>query len=244
VANRNELTLYRHSPTFVPGGQSTQIIIGATPENDFQLLTVAENLYDKFSLKRVFYSAFVNVNEDSLLPALPTGPPLKREHRLYQADWLLRFYGFQASELLNEDRPYFNVMLDPKEDWAIRHLEFYPIEINQATKEDLLRVPGIGVRSANRILTARKSTKLSFHDLKKLGIVLKRALFFITCNGHMMYPTKLEEDYLVRNLTSDRERVQFGTDAMTYRQMSLFDTEQFNPPILQEDRLQAAVGEL
>lgn len=222
--NKNEIMLYRNAPRFVAGGQSTQMIIGATPENDFQIINVAENLYDKFSLKRVFYSAFVRVNEDKDLPALPGGPPLLREHRLYQADWLLRFYGFKAKELLSEDRPFFNVMLDPKEDWAVRHLEQFPVEINRAPYEMILRVPGIGVKSAMRIVNARRSANLDFTALKKIGVVLKRALYFITCNGRMMYHTKLEEDYIVRNLTADAKvKRQLGEDGMTYRQLSLFD---------------------
>lgn len=222
--NKNEIMLYRNAPRFVAGGQSTQMIIGATPENDFQIINVAENLYDKFSLKRVFYSAFVRVNEDKDLPALPGGPPLLREHRLYQADWLLRFYGFKAEELLSEDRPFFNVMLDPKEDWAVRHLEQFPVEINRAPYEMILRVPGIGVKSAMRIVNARRSANLDFNALKKIGVVLKRALYFITCNGRMMYHTKLEEDYIVRNLTADAKvKRQLGEDGMTYRQLSLFD---------------------
>ena len=222
--NKNEIMLYRNAPRFVAGGQSTQMIIGATPENDFQIINVAENLYDKFSLKRVFYSAFVRVNEDKDLPALPGGPPLLREHRLYQADWLLRFYGFKAKELLSEDRPFFNVMLDPKEDWAVRHLEQFPVEINRAPYEMILRVPGIGVKSAMRIVNARRSASLDFNALKKIGVVLKRALYFITCNGRMMYHTKLEEDYIVRNLTDDAKvKRQLGEDGMTYRQLSLFD---------------------
>lgn len=226
-ASKEELVVYRHAPQFSAGGQSTQMIIGATPENDFQILNVAESLYQKFELKRVFYSAFVKVNEDKELPALPGGPPLLREHRLYQADWLLRFYGFQAAELLDEKRPFFNVMLDPKEDWAVRHLEFFPVEINRASYDHLLRVPGIGVNSAKRIVRARRSGNLDFQDLKKIGVVLKRALYFITCCGHMMYPTKLEEDYIVRNLTETKDRIQFGQDGMTYKQMSLFDDNVF-----------------
>ena len=199
------------------------MIIGATPENDFQILNVAEGLYKRFDLKRAFYSAFVKVNEDKALPALPGGPPLLREHRLYQADWLLRFYGFEAKELLDEKRPYFNVMLDPKEDWAVRHLEEFPVEVNRAPYEKLLRVPGLGVNSARRIVAARRSARLTFEDLKKIGVVLKRAIYFITCNGKMMYPTKLEEDYIVRNLTDPSDRIRFGSDQMTYQQMSLFD---------------------
>ncbi|MDE7269828.1 MAG: putative DNA modification/repair radical SAM protein [Acetatifactor sp.] len=242
--NRNELALYRHAPRFVGGGQSTQMIIGATPENDYQILNVAESLYQKFALKRVFYSAYVQVNEDKSLPSLPGGPPLLREHRLYQADWLLRFYGFQAQELLDEKRPFFNVMLDPKEDWAVRHLEEFPIEINRAPYEKLLRIPGVGVKSARRIVAARRSCNLTFADLKKLGVVLKRALYFITCSGRMMYPTKLEEDYIVRNLTSEQERIRFGSDGMSYRQISLFDDGVFDRPVTVEEERQAAVGQL
>ena len=222
--NKNEIMLYRNAPRFVEGGQSTQMIIGATPESDYQIINVAESLYEKFALKRVFYSAFVKVNEDKALPAIPGGPPLLREHRLYQADWLLRFYGFRAQELLSEERPYFNVMLDPKEDWAVRHLEQFPVEINKAPYEMILRVPGIGVKSAQRIVKARRSAGLDFATLKKMGVVLKRALYFITCNGRMMYNTKLEEDYIVRNLTADAKvKRELGEDGMTYRQLSLFD---------------------
>ena len=242
--NKNELALYRSAPRFVGGGQSTQMIIGATPESDYQILNVAESLYQKFSLKRVFYSAFVNVTGDSALPALPGGPPLLREHRLYQADWLLRFYGFQASELLDEKRPYFNVMLDPKEDWAVRHLEQFPVEVNRAPLGQLLRVPGIGVKSAQRIVAARRSTNLTFADLKKIGVVLKRAIYFLTCNGRLMYPVKLEEDYIVRNLTDEKERIQFGSDGMTYRQMSLFDDGSFSRPLKEVEVYQGAVGSL
>lgn len=223
--NKNDIVLYRNAPKFVAGGQSTQMIIGATPENDYQILSVAESLYNKFALKRVFYSAFVHVNEDKALPAVREGegPPLLREHRLYQADWLLRFYGFKAQELLSEDRPNFNIAIDPKADWAIRHLENFPVEINRADYHTLLRVPGLGVNSAKRIVAARRHGSLSFEDLKKIGVVLKRAVFFITCNGKMMYQTKMEEDYIVRNLTYAREKLPFSIDGVTYRQMSLFD---------------------
>ena len=229
AVNKNEVAVYRHAPVFVPAGQSTQMIIGATPENDYQIMSVAQNLYDKFSLKRVFYSAFVQVNEDKDLPALPGGPPLLREHRLYQADWLLRFYGFRADELLDEKRPNFNVLLDPKEDWALRHLEFFPVEINRADYQVLLRVPGIGVKSAQRIVKARRNGSLCFEDLKRIGVVLKRALYFITCSGHMMYKTKIEEDYITRNLLAVKEKLPAEAGGMTYRQLSLFDDVRFAP---------------
>lgn len=224
--NRNELVLYDHAPRFCEAGQSTQMIIGATPESDYQIMAVAESLYQKFSLKRVYYSAFVNVNEDKDLPALPGGPPLLREHRLYQADWLLRFYDFTVDELLTQERPNFNMMIDPKADWAVRHLELFPVEINRADYRVLLRVPGIGVKSARRIISARRFGRLNFEDLKKIGVVLKRALYFITCNGKMMYPTKIEENYIVRNLTyqnlaNRKEKQLFAADGMQYEQLSL-----------------------
>lgn len=239
AVNKNEVAVYRHAPVFVPAGQSTQMIIGATPENDYQIMSVAQNLYDKFSLKRVFYSAFVQVNEDKDLPALPGGPPLLREHRLYQADWLLRFYGFRADELLDEKRPNFNVLLDPKEDWALRHLEFFPVEVNRADYQVLLRVPGIGVKSAQRIVKARRNGNLCFEDLKRIGVVLKRALYFITCSGHMMYKTKIEEDYITRNLLAVKEKLPAEAGGMTYRQLSLFDDVRFAP---QRQEIRQAAG--
>ena len=221
--NKEELALYRSAPKFVPAGQSTQMIIGATPEHDYQIMSVAEKLYDKFSLKRVFYSAFINVNEDSNLPMLPGGPPLLREHRLYQADWLLRYYHFHVDELLSEARPDFNIYLDPKCDWAVRHLEYFPVEIQKADYRTLLRVPGIGYKSAQRIIRARRHANLGFDDLKRMGVVLKRALYFITCSGRMMYPTKLDEDYIVRNLVSDRTMVPKELRNQGYEQLTLSD---------------------
>lgn len=233
--NKNELTLYKHAPHFCEAGQSTQMVIGALPESDYQIMSVAENLYDKFSLKRVYYSAFVNVNEDKDLPALAGGPPLLREHRLYQADWLLRFYDFKVDELLTVDRPNFNTAIDPKADWAVRHLELFPVEINRADYRLLLRIPGVGVKSARRIVSARRFGSLTFEDLKKIGVVLKRALYFITCNGRMMYPTKLEEDYIARNLLNTGQKLPEGVDGMTYRQMSLFDDVRFGGDFHEEN---------
>ncbi len=221
--NKQELTVYRKAPKFVPAGQSTQMIIGATPENDFQIMSVAEGLYRNFDLKRVFYSAFVNVNHNSGLPVLPGGPPLLREHRLYQADWLLRYYHFTVNELLSEDRPNFNIYLDPKCDWALRHLEYFPVEVQTADYKTLLRVPGIGAKSASRIVKARRGSRLDFPDLKKMGVVLKRALYFLTCSGRMMYPTKLDEDYICRNLLSDRTQIPRDLRESNYKQLSLFD---------------------
>ena len=222
--NQYEIQTYRHVPKFVPAGQSTQMIIGATPESDYQILHVAESLYKKFDLKRVFYSAFIPVNEDKNLPSVKEQrPPLLREHRLYQADWLLRYYHFEAGELLDEENPNFNAYLDPKCFWALRHLEEFPIEINYAAYDMLLRVPGIGYKSASRIVKARRMGMLDFEDLKKMGVVLKRALYFITCKGKMMYPIRMDDDYITRNLLNTKEKLPEGADGMSFRQLSLFD---------------------
>lgn len=227
--NKNEVALCQNAPKFVAGGQSTQMIIGATPESDFQLVTVAEALYHNFQLKRVFYSAYVPVNEDSNLPAIDTKPPMLREHRLYQADFMLRYYGFKSNEILSEEKPNFNIFLDPKCDWAVRHLERFPVEVNRAGYYTLLRVPGIGPTSAKRIVAARKHSTLDFSDIKRMGVVLKRALYFITCSGRMLYNTKIEEEYITRQLVGeDRDSRRFVEgNNMTYEQISLFDDQEF-----------------
>ena len=231
IANNKPLTFQKRpmiNRSFVPAGQSTQMIVGATDESDYQIMTVAEALYNNFDLKRVFYSAFMNINQDPRLPSTEAGPPLLREHRLYQADWLLRFYGFSITELLNEKHQNFNVLLDPKCDWALNHLEQFPVEVNKADYYTLLRVPGIGTKSAQRIISARKSAVLDFNDLKRLGVVLKRAVYFITCKGKMMYPIKLEENFITRQLIAIKDRLPFGIEKdITYQQLSLFDDTNF-----------------
>ena len=182
VINRYERKKSRKAGIFLPAGQTTQMIVGATTDRDRHILRLAESLYKRIHLKRVYYSAYVPVVTDTRLPVV-TEPPLKREHRLYQADWLLRFYGFKADEILSEDNPDFDLYLDPKACWALRHPEVFPVEINKASYEMLLRVPGIGVLSARRICAARRSAYLSFYTVKRLGIVMKRAKYFITCKG-------------------------------------------------------------
>lgn len=196
---------------FVPAGQTTQMIVGASPENDLKILKLSESLYEHFHLKRVYYSAYISVNEDSLLPTLDK-PPLLRENRLYQADWLLRFYGFKADELLNEEHPNFNPLLDPKCDWALHHLEQFPIEIQTANYHTLLRVPGIGVISAKKIILARKEHHLTFTHLKKLGIVLKRARYFITCNGKYYDNIQTFNDKFIQTnlLYSERQSIPYS----------------------------------
>ena len=183
IQNKEELVKYRHTPKFAPAGQSTQMIVGASPETDYHILQLTEGLYNKYHLKRVFYSAYIPVTEDTRLPALDTKPPLLREHRLYQADWLLRFYQFEADEILDKDNPNFNPYLDPKCNWAVQHYGLFPVDVNRAPFEMLLRVPGIGPKSARRIWRARKQAALGLDELKRMGVVLKRAQYFITCRG-------------------------------------------------------------
>ena len=203
TVSKHELKLYRHAPRFAPAGQSTQMIVGASPESDRQILTLTQSLYDKFQLKRVFFSAYMPVSNSPLLPA-PQGfqPPLLREHRLYQADWLLRFYHFRADEILDENNPNLDPRLDPKCNWALRHLDFFPVEVNRADYEALLRVPGLGVRSAQRILAARRVGPLNFEGLRRLGVVLKRAQYFLTCSGRVMDGLRFNQDGLLHRLIS------------------------------------------
>ena len=179
-----------------PAGQSTQMIIGGSSETDIEILSKSEYLYNKYSLKRVFYSAYVPLNKDKLLPTIEK-PPLVREHRLYQADWLLRFYNYKANQILTKDNPNFNILLDPKADWALRHLEEYPKEINKASYYDLLKVPGIGPKSAKKIISCRKYYNLEWNDLKKLGISTKRAKYFILCNGKYFTNSNIFEKKII-----------------------------------------------
>lgn len=210
---------------FASAGQSTQMIIGATGESDYTLLQTTQQLYQGFDLKRVFYSAYIPLNEDDALPGLGTPTPLLREHRLYQADWLLRFYGFQAGELLSEEKPDFNELIDPKCDWALRHLEQFPVEIETASYARLLRVPGIGPKSASRITHARRYGRLDFASLKKMGVVLKRAHYFITCGGKQMYHTPVEASYIMRQLVSVDKKDVWNIEHSneSYVQLSLAD---------------------
>ena len=219
--NREELVKYRHAPKFAPAGQSTQLIVGATPDTDFHILRLTQGLYDRYRLKRVFYSAYVPVVEHALLPSKDTKPPLLREHRLYQADWLLRFYGFRAEELLDPEHPDFDPRVDPKCSWALQHLDFFPVEVNTADYETLLRIPGVGVISAKRILSARRVGRLSLDNLKKLGVVMKRAQYFLTASGRMAEGLRFTPDSLLRNLIA-AERPALPQQELV--QLSLFDS--------------------
>ncbi len=200
--NREELVRYRRAPKFVPAGQATQMVVGATPESDFQILHLTESLYRSYDLKRVFFSAYIPVGDDRNLPSPDTKPPLLREHRLYQADWLLRFYHFSAGEILDEAHPNFNPVLDPKCNWAVHHMERFPVEIMRAREEELLRVPGIGPKSARRILAARRAGKLDFKAVARLGVVMKRAQYFITCAGKLADGLRVTDEAILRALTS------------------------------------------
>ena len=246
TVSKHEVALYRHAQPFVPAGQSTQMIIGATGESDYQIMSVSEALYGRFKMKRVFYSAYVGVNEDSRLPAVGSMPPLLREHRLYQAYWLMRFYGFKAAELLSERQPNFNLLLDPKCDWAVRHLEVFPVEVMTADYYQLLRVPGLGVNSARRICRARRYGGLQFEDLKKMGVVLKRAMYFITCQGRVYMPFRMDERFITTNLLGLKERLPENVvrSGDTFRQLNLFDDFHLQMPVEQEDKRQVLTGQL
>ena len=221
TANKEELVKYRHAPKFAPAGQSTQLIVGATQDSDFHILRLTQGLYDQYRLKRVFYSAYVPVVENALLPSKDVKPLLLREHRLYQADWLLRFYGFRAEELLDETTPDFNPQVDPKSSWALAHLDFFPVEVNTADYETLLRVPGVGVTSAKRILVSRRAGRLRIDDLRKLGVVMKRAQYFLTASGKMAEGLRFTPDSLLRSLIA-AERSSLPQPEM--EQLSLFDS--------------------
>ena len=206
LENIEDKKLFKSTPSFVPAGQTTQMIIGASGESDYSILTRSENLYKNFDLKRVYYSGYVPVNKSGILVSTEQAVPMIREHRLYQADWLLRFYNFRADEILNEKDPFVDPFLDPKTNWAIKNSHFFPIEINKASYKELLRVPGIGVTSAKRIVMTRKYSTIRYEHLKKLGIVIKRAKYFITVNGEFL-GFKKENPELIRNALMEKEKM-------------------------------------
>ena len=215
LENAEDKKLFKSTPSFIPAGQTTQMIIGASGESDYSILTRSENLYKNFELKRVYYSGYVPVNKSGILVSTDQAVPMIREHRLYQADWLLRFYEFKADEILNEKDPFVDPFLDPKTNWAIKNSHFFPIEINKASYEELLRVPGIGVTSAKRIVMARKYSTIKYEHLKKLGIVIKRAKYFITVNGEFL-GFKKENPELIRKTLMEKEK-------MLVEQLKLFN---------------------
>ncbi len=232
IKRKDEIKLFKSTPKFVPAGQSTQMIIGATPDSDYQIIRLSQALYKKYNLKRVFYSAYVPVGTH---PALPKDikPPLLREHRLYQADWLIRFYGFTADEILSSDNDRLDPLLDPKCFWALNHLELFPMEINKAPYEMLLRIPGIGVRCAQRIAAARRETTLTFDDLKKLRVQLKRAAYFITCGGKYLYPIyKINRDFIYGGLIGSGSML---PQIIQHRQLTMEDTFDNLMPTMEEN---------
>ena len=206
LENIEDKKIFKSTPSFIPAGQTTQMIIGASGESDYSILTRSENLYKNFELKRVYYSSYVPVNKSGILVSTDQAVPMIREHRLYQADWLLRFYDFKADEILDEKDPFVDPLLDPKTNWAIKNSHFFPIEINKASYRELLRVPGIGVTSAKRIVMTRKYSIIRYEHLKKLGIVIKRAKYFITVNGEFL-GFKKENPELIRNALMEKEKM-------------------------------------
>ena len=206
IENMEDKKIFKSTPSFIPAGQTTQMIIGASGESDYAILARSENLYKNFDLKRVYYSAYVPVNKSGILVSTEQAVPMIREHRLYQADWLLRFYDFKADEILDEKDPFVDPLLDPKTNWAIKNSHFFPIEINKASYKDLLRVPGIGVTSAKRIVMTRKYSTIRYEHLKKLGVVIKRAKYFITVNGEFL-GFKKENPELLRNALMEKEKM-------------------------------------
>ncbi len=215
LENAEDKRLFKSTPSFIPAGQTTQMIIGASGESDYAILSRSENLYKNFDLKRVYYSGYVPVNKSGILVSADQSVPMIREHRLYQADWLLRFYDFRADEILNEKDPFVDPFLDPKTNWAIKNSHLFPIEINKASYKELLRVPGIGVTSAKRIVMTRKYSTIRYEHLKKLGIVIKRAKYFITVNGEFL-GFKKENPELIRNALMEKEK-------MVAEQLKLFN---------------------
>lgn len=218
IKNTMETIKNIRSKNIVPAGQTTQLIVGATKDSDYDILKLSENLYNSNKLKRVYYSAYVPVNKDNLLPMIKE-VPLKRENRLYQADWLLRYYNFKANDILDENRPNFNLLLDPKADYALRNLGMFPVEINTASYDMLLKVPGIGVTSAKKIISSRKFTKLNFDTLKKLGVVMKRAKYFILCNGVYYAESNLFNKSYIQKLLEEPHIL----SKVNYKQLNLFE---------------------
>lgn len=236
--NCTDLVRYRHAEPFAPAGQSTQMIVGATPESDYQILQLTAALYKKFSLKRVFFSAYIPVSDNPLVPARNASPPpLLREHRLYQADWLLRFYGFSADEILDAQHTTLNPLIDPKCNWAINNMALFPVEVNTAPRELLLRVPGIGINSTLRILRARREAKLDFEGLRRIGVVLKRAQYFITCQGKTADGVRITPDNALHALISDSQKQRLP--AQGGEQLSLFSDQ-----ITREDVVKCISGQI
>ena len=215
LENIEDKKIFKSTPSFIPAGQTTKMIIGASGESDYAILSRSENLYKNFDLKRVYYSGYVPINKSGILVSTEQAVPMIREHRLYQADWLLRFYEFKADEILDEKDPFVDPLLDPKTNWAIKNPHFFPIEINKATYKELLKVPGIGVTSAKRIVMTRKFSTTRYEHLKKVGIVIKRAKYFITVNGEFL-GFKKENPELIRNALMEKEK-------MLVEQLKLFN---------------------
>ena len=218
VQAKEERKLFRSAPVFAPAGQSTQLIVGASAENDQQILQLSNSLYKDYNLKRVYYSGYVPVSTDNRLPVI-SEPPIIRENRIYQADWLMRFYGFDAKEIVDDLNPNLDLEIDPKLAWALRNRFYFPVELNTADYEMILRVPGIGVKSAQKIVSARRFTKLQYDHLRQMGVVLKRAKFFITCQGRSLQTLDLESQKIKNQILSGSGSVR---NVLLTQQLDLF----------------------
>ncbi len=238
--NSEEKRISTRVEKFVPAGQSTQLIIGATPSTDGKILSLSQQLYSNYQLKRVYYSAYIPVVSHDLLPKLAS-PPLLREHRIYQADWLLRFYKFQANELLEENEN-FDVNVDPKTQWALSHMDYFPMEINKVSYELLLRIPGIGLTSAKRIIRARKLSHITYEGLKKIGVVLTRAKHFITIGGKYYGQFSMKEDMIYEAISERKDRIQLNLFNEIDENLALMEKNQ-NPILFQEKQAMALMAD-
>lgn len=231
---KQDRTPWRSAPRYAPAGQSSQMVIGATGESDLDIMTSADQLYQQYSLKRVYYSGYVPISDDARLPGVNEPVPMLREHRLYQADWLMRVYGFQKGEILSSDVPNLDLALDPKVSWALRNLHLFPVDVNTADKEMLLRIPGVGFKSVNKIIEARRFKRLTMEHLKAMGVILSRARHFITANSSSPWqmPKQPDADHLRRQLLHQTYN-KYSTRLSP--QLSLFGAEQSEAPLLATD---------
>lgn len=224
IQYKDEKKIIKSTPKFAPAGQSTQLIVGATQETDFQIIKVADHFYNNFNLKRVYYSGYVPVADDSRLPALGTQVPMVRENRLYQADWLMRFYGFKADEIIERNNPFLDLEVDPKLAWALRNLDKFPVNLQYDSLEMILRIPGIGVKSAYKIVQARRFQSLTMEHIKKMGVALNRAKFFISVVNSNKYLQYLDSP-LLKNLLLSETKSKFEKPFST--QLSLLNDTSF-----------------
>ena len=227
LREQTEMERYEYHGRFVPAGQSTQLIIGATPESDYQILQLSSALYRTYSLKRVFFSAYMPVNQSPILPGRDVETPMNREHRLYQADWLMRFYGFSVDEIVDPEKPFLDVRLDPKACWALKHLDLFPVELNKAPYDMLIRIPGLGTTGARKVMRARRHSTITPDSMGKMGLSIKKVQYFATFDGKYVATVGFDEESIRRQLLRDaspaRKGKRSGGRLQAEGQLSLFD---------------------